>query len=94
MNGFSPSINARYVRLYPTSYVSYAMMHMELYTPDTNLSNTFLGINAGNFTSTIVGANTSIGRDALTSLISGAYNTALGTSALRTNSTAHSNTAI
>lgn len=72
-NIFSPALSARYVRLHPVGYNSHMSMRMELYSQTgslANTTNTFLGINAGNFTLTATG-NTGIGRDSLISLTSG-----------------------
>ena len=54
--------------------------------------NTFLGVNAGNFTMT-GGANTATGVDALSSNTTGNNNTASGVSALVSNTTSFNNTA-
>jgi len=55
-------------------------------------NNTFLGINAGNFS--LSGTNnTGLGRFVLSTLTSGDYNTALGSSALAANTTGSGNTA-
>jgi hypothetical protein len=56
-------------------------------------SNTFLGLNAGNFTMT-GDLNTGIGLNALHSNASGFYNTAIGFAALSSNTSGGSNTAI
>ena len=56
--------------------------------------NTFIGTNAGNFTTTGVGVNTAIGFNALSAITSGARNTAAGNSALSSSTIAFSNTAI
>ncbi len=56
--------------------------------------NTFLGINAGNFTLTTANENTGIGYLSLSDLTTGDYNTAVGRSALEFNTTGYSNTAM
>ena len=61
--------------------------------------NTFIGVNAGNFTMAIDGqtyhasSNTGIGYNTLQALTTGYYNTASGQAALYSNTTGHSNTA-
>jgi hypothetical protein len=57
------------------------------------LNNTFVGIDAGNFTATGAG-NTGIGRNALQSNSTGSQNVAIGDSALVTNTAGDQNTAI
>ena len=57
------------------------------------LFNTFMGINAGNFTMT-GGDNTGVGWNSLNSNTSGYYNTALGLSSLYSNTTGYENTAV
>lgn len=89
-NSFSPSIEARYVRLHPVTWYNHISMRMEVYSQTgsiANTTNTFLGLNAGNFTLTATG-NTGIGRDSLMGLTTGSANTALGTNTSRTNSSA------
>ncbi|MBI5471473.1 MAG: hypothetical protein HY961_03920 [Ignavibacteriae bacterium] len=56
--------------------------------------NFFAGPNAGNFTMTGPGGNTSVGKQALQSNTTGSENTATGTKALQFNSTGWRNTAI
>jgi endosialidase-like protein len=56
--------------------------------------NTFLGADAGNFTTLGLGGNTGIGFHALQSLTSGDVNTAIGGDALLSNTTGSINTAI
>ena len=63
---------------------------LELHNP---LSNTFVGMNAGNATST-GSANTALGTDALTTNTAGESNTAMGRSSLLNNSTGSNNVAI
>ena len=76
---------------------------------DYGFSNTFVGLNAGNFTmtgtyntatgvnalfaNTIGSVNTASGADALTRNTTGAFNTASGSGALRSNETGNDNTA-
>jgi len=57
-------------------------------------SNTFLGINAGNFTMTGSGENVGVGFSTLSSNITGAFNTAVGVQSLLSNTTGTGNTAI
>ncbi len=57
-------------------------------------NNTFLGNNAGNFTSTGVGCNTGIGHNSLSTLTSGAYNTGYGYASLGSCTTGSENTAV
>jgi trimeric autotransporter adhesin len=69
------------------------------YKPASGLGgNTFLGINAGNFTMTATGSqssyNTGIGNLSLTGLTTGSENTATGYLALTANTSGSSNTAI
>ncbi|MEI7929151.1 MAG: hypothetical protein WCH40_11425, partial [Verrucomicrobiales bacterium] len=71
------------------------------FTPSgSNGGNTFIGVNAGNFTmaysSSAVDAsyNTAVGQQALTSLTTGPYNTAVGYQALFSASSPYSNTAV
>lgn len=56
-------------------------------------TNTFLGLNAGNITTTSQ-RNTGIGENTLTTLTSGNFNTAVGSGALFSNTTGANNTAI
>jgi hypothetical protein len=56
-------------------------------------SNTFIGVNAGNLTTTGVGLNTAIGVSALQSNTTGSANTASGFQALLSNTTGSENTA-
>jgi Chaperone of endosialidase len=63
------------------------------YAPSgTDASNTFLGLNAGNFTMT-GGGNTGLGQDALSNNTTGFLNTATGIQALWHNTTGNDNTA-
>jgi hypothetical protein len=70
------------------------------YKPASNNgSNTFLGVEAGNFTMTgsspwDASYNTGVGRQALSAVSSGSYNSAVGSWALRANSTGAYNTAV
>ncbi len=61
---------------------------------DFGTNNTFMGINAGNFTTSGSGGNSAFGTSALTANGTGAFNTAIGTSALVANTTGNDNTAI
>jgi trimeric autotransporter adhesin len=69
------------------------------YKPSSNDgNNTFIGINAGNFTmssatSWLASGNTAIGANTLTSLTEGGYNTAVGVNALAANTTGNYNMA-
>jgi len=56
-------------------------------------TNTFVGINTGNFTLTTANANTGIGSTSLFSLTTGDNNTAIGYGSLYSNTTGNSNTA-
>src|SRR2546428_1032965 len=60
---------------------------------DFGTNNTFLGINAGNFTMSGLGQNTAIGTSALASNTTGISNTATGREALTANTTGVYNTA-
>lgn len=60
---------------------------------DYGTENTFVGLNAGNFTLTGTG-NTGLGSNALTSVGSGEHNTAIGDNALFAITSANANTAI
>jgi hypothetical protein len=67
--------------------------------PSNNGSNTFLGVEAGNFTMTGSNAwdasyNTGVGRQALNAVTSGSYNSAVGSYALRANTSGSYNTAV
>ncbi len=70
------------------------------YKPSANDgNNTFLGVNAGNFTmssgtSWLASGNTGVGASALNALTSGGYNTAIGNSSMPVNTTGSYNTAI
>jgi hypothetical protein len=57
-------------------------------------NNTFMGINAGNFTTSGTGNNTGIGTNALTANTTGIQNTAVGTNALNANTIGTDNVAI
>lgn len=64
-----------------------------------NGNNTFLGVNAGNFTMTsatswLASGNTGVGASALNALTTGGYNTALGASALALNTAGNYNLAL
>ena len=65
--------------------------------PGTGGSNTFIGINSGNFTmsgtSTQASNNTAVGYESLTSLTTGFYNSALGNQSLYSNTTGARNSA-
>jgi trimeric autotransporter adhesin len=61
---------------------------------DFGTNNTFVGINAGNFTTSGSGANTGIGASALTANGTGAFNTALGYNTLAANTIGVDNTAL
>ncbi len=61
---------------------------------DFGTNNTFVGINAGNFSMTGLGNNTAMGNSVLTANTTGAYNTAMGSSALAANTIGVDNTAI
>jgi hypothetical protein len=61
---------------------------------DFGTANTFVGINAGNFSMSGAGGNVGIGTSALTANTTGTLNTAVGSSALITNSSGISNTAV
>src|SRR6266852_4564033 len=56
-------------------------------------NDTFVGLNAGNFTLVSTAGNTAIGSSALTSLVTGSDNTASGVQALAANTTGAGNTA-
>ncbi len=67
--------------------------------PSNNGSNTFLGVDAGNFTMTgsmpaDASYNTGVGKEALTAITSGFSNSAVGSYALRANTTGSFNTAV
>ncbi|MBL7813865.1 MAG: tail fiber domain-containing protein [Saprospiraceae bacterium] len=70
------------------------------YKPSANDgNNTFVGINAGNFTmssatSWLASGNTGMGTNALTALTDGGYNAAFGNAALQANTTGSYNTAL
>ncbi len=55
--------------------------------------NTFVGKNAGNFTTSFLGRNTGVGVSALQNNTTGSYNTAIGLSALQNNTVGFQNTA-
>src|SRR5260221_8948422 len=55
--------------------------------------NTFVGKNAGNFTTTFLGRNTGVGVSALQNNTTGSYNTAIGLGALQNNTVGFQNTA-
>jgi len=55
--------------------------------------NTFVGMNAGNFTTTFLGRNTGVGVNALQNNTTGSYNTAIGLGALQNNTVGAQNTA-
>ncbi len=57
------------------------------------MNNTFLGVNAGNFTMTGFGNNAAMGVGTLSSNTEGGFNTAIGNSALLNNTTGIDNTA-
>ena len=61
---------------------------------DFGTNNTFVGLNAGNFTMSGSGANTGIGTSVLTVNGTGANNTAVGASALTANTSGVANTAL
>jgi hypothetical protein len=61
---------------------------------DYGTANTFVGINAGNFSMTGSGNNTIMGHGALTANTTGAYNTAMGANVLAANTIGIDNTAI
>ncbi len=58
------------------------------------LNNTFLGVNAGNFTMTGNGGNVAVGLNSFISNTTGYHNTSIGTYTLNTNSIGYDNTAI
>jgi hypothetical protein len=58
------------------------------------VNGTFLGVNAGNFTTTTFGDNTGIGASALSSLTTGGSNTAVGSRALTANTSGSQNAAL
>jgi len=60
---------------------------------DFGIQNTFVGIDAGNFTLTGT-SNSGFGIDALTDLTTGAFNTAVGASSLSANTAGANNTAV
>ncbi len=67
--------------------------------PNCNGMNTFLGINAGNFSMTAssggeASSNTAIGNSSLSSLTSGYQNTGVGAQSLQNNQSGYSNTAV
>ena len=70
------------------------------YKPSANDgNNTFMGINAGNFTmssgtSWLASSNTGVGTNVLTALTEGGYNTAIGTNAMTANTTGSYNIGI
>ena len=55
--------------------------------------NTFVGINAGNFSMAGASSNTAVGNVSLTSLTSGNFNSALGSNSLSSNTTGVANSA-
>jgi hypothetical protein len=61
---------------------------------DFGTNNTFVGLNAGNFTMTGSGGNSGFGINALTLNSTGAFNTAVGTGTLAANTTGTHNTAL
>src|SRR5207237_309466 len=61
---------------------------------DFGTANLFVGINAGNFTTSGTGNNVGIGASALTANTTGASNTAVGSSALAANTVGINNTAV
>ncbi len=61
---------------------------------DYGTANTFVGINAGNFSMAGSGNNTAMGNSVLTANTTGAYNTAMGSQALNANTIGIDNTAI
>jgi trimeric autotransporter adhesin len=64
------------------------------YYNDGTSYNTFMGINAGNFTLTTANFNTGIGHSSLFSLTTGYFNTAIGYQSLYSNTTGNYNAAV
>ena len=65
-----------------------------LFVHTTGTSNTFVGVNAGNTSTTGLGRNSAFGDSALLNNTTGSYNSAVGMSALFANTTGSLNTAV
>lgn len=89
----SPSLNGNLTLVTPsTSTTGNIMKGANRFIHNFGTSNTFVGVNAGNFTMT-GDTNTATGVNALLSNTNGIFNTASGVNALRLNTTGFNNTA-